>query len=109
MDSMEELLQNDRWSILQQSFYGQSTAFPPLRIAPVFQRNQSCAWVIMSISSVFGMGGNSVLARLLAEEKNKEAGSTLNFCLYAMALSGILVLLTGVLFIEPIARLSGSF
>lgn len=64
--------------------------------------------IIMSISSIFGMGGNSVLARLLGEQKNKEAQNTLNFCLYAMALSGIIVLLTGILFIEPVARLSGA-
>lgn len=64
--------------------------------------------MIMSIASIFGMGGNSVIARLLGEDKNKEVKSTLNFCLYAMALSGILILLTGLLFMEPIASLSGA-
>lgn len=64
--------------------------------------------IIMSIASIFGMGGNSVIARLLGENKNKEVRSTLNFCLYAMALSGIIILLAGFLFIEPIARLSGA-
>ena len=64
--------------------------------------------VIMSVASIFGMGGNSVIARLLGEDKNKEIQSTLNFCLYAMALSGIIILLTGILFMEPIARLSGA-
>ena len=64
--------------------------------------------IIMSIASVFGMGGNSVIARLLGEDKNKEVKSTLNFCLYAMALSGIIILLAGILFMEPIARLSGA-
>lgn len=64
--------------------------------------------MIMSIASIFGMGGNSVIARLLGEDKNKEVKSTLNFCLYAMALSGILILLTGLLFMESIASLSGA-
>lgn len=64
--------------------------------------------IIMSIASIFGMGGNSVIARLFGEDKNKEAGSTLNFCLYAMALSGIIILLAGILFMEPIARRSGA-
>ena len=31
--------------------------------------------IIMSIASVFGMGGNSVIARLLGEEKKKEVRS----------------------------------
>ena len=64
--------------------------------------------IIMSIASVFGMGGNSVIARLLGEDKNKEVKSTLNFCLYAMALFGIMILLAGILFMKPIARLSGA-
>lgn len=64
--------------------------------------------IIMSVASVFGMGGNSVIARLLGEDKNTEVRKTLNFCLYAMALSGIMILLAGILFMEPIAGLSGA-
>ena len=64
--------------------------------------------IIMSIASIFGMGGNSVIARLLGEDNNKEVKSTLNFCLYAMVFSGIFILLTGILFMIPIARLSGA-
>ena len=64
--------------------------------------------IIMSIASIFGMGGNSVIARLLGEDKNKEVRNTLNFCLYAMAFAGIMILLIGILFMEPIAKLSGA-
>lgn len=64
--------------------------------------------IIMSIASVFGMGGNSVIARLLGEDKQQEVKSALNFCLYSMAFSGIIILLTGLLFMEPIAGLSGA-
>lgn len=64
--------------------------------------------IIMSIASVFGMGGNSVIARLLGENKNKEAHSTLNFCIYAMTLAGIMILLIGIILMEPIAKLSGA-
>ena len=64
--------------------------------------------IIMSIASVFGMGGNSVIARLLGENDNKRVSQTLNFCIYAMALAGIVILLVGVAFMEPIARLSGA-
>lgn len=64
--------------------------------------------IIMSIASVFGMGGNSVIARLLGENKNKEVRSTLNFCLYAMLFAGIIVLVAGVLFMGPIAKISGA-
>ncbi len=64
--------------------------------------------IIMSIASIFGMGGNSVIARLLGENKNKEVSRTLNFCMYAMAIAGIIILVAGLLFIEPIAKLSGA-
>lgn len=64
--------------------------------------------IIMSVASVFGMGGNSVIARLLGENKNKEVKSTLNFCLYAMAFAGVMILLAGILFMEPIAKISGA-
>ena len=64
--------------------------------------------IIMSIASVFGMGGNSVIARLLGENKNKEVRSTLNFCLYAMLFAGIIVLVAGVFFMGPIAKISGA-
>ena len=64
--------------------------------------------IIMSISSIFGMGGNSVMARLLGEDKNKEVRRTLNFCLYAMTLAGIMILLIGIFFMEPIAKISGA-
>lgn len=64
--------------------------------------------IIMSIASIFGMGGSSVIARLLGEEKKKEAGTTMNFCVYAMAFSGIITLILGLVFLQPLAKISGA-
>ncbi len=64
--------------------------------------------IIMSIACIFGMGGSSVIARLLGEEKKKEAGSTMNFCVYAMAFSGIITLILGLAFLHPLAKISGA-
>lgn len=64
--------------------------------------------IIMSIASIFGMGGNSVIARLLGENDTKRVRRTLNFCVYAMAIAGIVILLIGVVFMQPIASLSGA-
>lgn len=64
--------------------------------------------IIMSVASVFGMGGNSVIARLMGEKKEEEVKRTLNFCMYAMIFAGILILAAGVLFMEQIAQLSGA-
>ncbi|MDE6921548.1 MAG: MATE family efflux transporter, partial [Lachnospiraceae bacterium] len=64
--------------------------------------------IIMSVASIFGMGGNSVIARLLGEDKRGAVRTTLNFCLYAMTFAGMIILLTGILFMEPIAKISGA-
>ena len=64
--------------------------------------------IIISISSVFGMGGSSVVARLLGEKNTKTAKSSVTFYFYAMTAAGIIVLIAGLLFIEPIARLAGA-
>lgn len=64
--------------------------------------------IIMSIACIFGMGGSSVIARLLGQERIKEAGTTMNFCIYAMAISGILTLVLGLAFLQPLAKISGA-
>ena len=64
--------------------------------------------IVMSIACIFGMGGSSVIARLLGEEKKKEAGTTMNFCVYAMVVAGILTLVLGLLFLNPLAELVGA-
>ena len=64
--------------------------------------------IIMSIACVFGMGGGSVIARLLGEEKKEESGTTMNFCVYAMAIAGIAVLALGLAFLQPLAKISGA-
>ena len=64
--------------------------------------------IVMSIASIFGMGGNSVIARLLGENDTPKASRTLNFCMYAMAMAGIVILLAGVVLMQPIAKLSGA-
>ena len=62
----------------------------------------------MSIACVFGMGGSSVIARLLGEDKKEESGTTMNFCVYAMAIAGIAVLVFGLAFLRPLAKISGA-
>ncbi|MCI9417616.1 MAG: MATE family efflux transporter [Eubacterium sp.] len=64
--------------------------------------------IIMSIACIFGMGGSSVIARLLGEEKREESGTTMNFCVYAMAIAGIMTLVLGLVFLRPLAILSGA-
>lgn len=64
--------------------------------------------IIMSIASIFGMGGSSVIARLLGERNTESARTCVTFCAYAMAASGVIVLAAGLLFIAPIAGIAGA-
>ncbi len=64
--------------------------------------------IVMSVSSIFGMGGSSVIARMLGEKKVDIARRCVTFCTYAMALAGVLILVLGCLFMDKIALLAGS-
>lgn len=64
--------------------------------------------IIMSIACIFGMGGSSVIARLLGGEKNGEAGAVMNFCVYAMAIAGVVTAVLGLAFLEPLAKGAGA-
>lgn len=64
--------------------------------------------IIMSIACIFGMGGSSVIARLLGEEKKEDSGATMNFCTYAMAIAGMITLALGLAFLQPLAEMAGA-
>lgn len=64
--------------------------------------------IIMSVSSIFGMGGSSVIARMLGEKKADIAGRCITFCMYAMAISGLFILAIGCLFMHRIAVIAGA-
>ena len=64
--------------------------------------------IIMSIACVFGMGGSSMIARLLGEGQKEYAGKTLNFCTYAMVFAGVFTAVLGLVFLVPVAKLAGA-
>lgn len=64
--------------------------------------------IIMSVSSIFGMGGSSVIARMLGEKRNDAAAKCIYFCICSMAAAGILIIGIGLLFMKKIAVVSGA-
>lgn len=64
--------------------------------------------IIMSVASIFGMGGSSVIARLLGEKKSELAKKCITFCIYAMAVSGVVILALGCIFMNQIAGIAGA-
>lgn len=64
--------------------------------------------IIMSIACVFGMGGSSVIARQLGKGNKEYSAKCLNFCIYSVAVAGILVLLAGLSMLAPLSRIIGA-
>ena len=64
--------------------------------------------IIMSIACVFGMGGSSVIARMIGEGRNKDSANCFDFCTWAIFLSSIIVMAAGLLFTKQIAGITGA-
>ena len=64
--------------------------------------------IIMSIACVFGMGGSSVIARLLGKWRKENAGKILNFSTYAMCLAGLVTLGLGLACLPQIDSIAGA-
>lgn len=64
--------------------------------------------IIMSIAAIFGMGGNSVIARLIGGDRRKEAADCFEFCTFAMAASGLIIMALGLVFMKKIALTAGA-
>lgn len=64
--------------------------------------------IIMSLACVFGMGGSSVIARMLGEGKKEDSRLCFRFCTWATLVVGIVVAILGMLCIPGIARAIGT-
>ncbi len=64
--------------------------------------------IIMSIACVFGMGGSSVIARQLGEGNKDYSAKCLNFCIYSIAIAGLLTLALGLLVLTPFSYVIGA-
>lgn len=64
--------------------------------------------IIISIACIFGMGGSSVIARLIGNGNKINASRCLNYSMYAMIVSGFIVMFVGLIFINQIALIIGA-
>ena len=64
--------------------------------------------IIMSIACILGMGGSSVIARMIGEGKKEDSAKCFNFCTYAMAIVGVIVMVLGLIFEKQIAGIAGA-
>jgi len=64
--------------------------------------------IIMSIACIFGMGGSSVIARLLGEDNKEDSRLCFQFSTWAILTFGVIVTVLGMLCVSPIARAIGT-
>ncbi len=62
----------------------------------------------IAIGDIWGLGGSSLMSRLLGEKKDREAGNVSAFCMGAAVASGLLFMALMLIFHEPILHLLGA-
>ena len=62
----------------------------------------------IAMGDIWGLGGSSLMSRLLGEKKDEEAGSVSAFCLYASFLIGLIFMVLMLIFHKPILNLLGA-
>ncbi len=69
--------------------------------APVFV-------LAIAMGDIWGLGGSSLISRLLGEHKDEEAGGVSAFCLYAAFITGVVYMAIMLVFQKPILLLLGA-
>ena len=64
--------------------------------------------VFMSIGTIFGVGGTSVISRAYGEGKKEYAKKVCSFCMWSCITIGILLTIGFILFMEPLLKLIGA-
>ena len=64
--------------------------------------------IFMAVGMLFGIGGTSLISRMLGEGKHKYAKRTSSFCFWTGAVVGIIAMVMILIFVEPICRLVGA-
>ncbi len=64
--------------------------------------------VFMAVGMLFGVGGTSLISRMLGEGRNEYAKHTSAFCFWSGLVVGIISMVLILIFLEPICRMVGA-
>lgn len=64
--------------------------------------------IFMAIGMLFGIGGTSLISRMLGEGKEKYAKNTSSFCFWVGLATGIVAMILILIFVEPVCRMAGA-
>lgn len=64
--------------------------------------------ILGAIGSMFGAGGSALIAKTLGEKQNEKANRYFSMIVYSSIILGIILVISGQLFIEPVMKLLGA-
>lgn len=86
-------------------FVGQTN--DPLQVAAV-SLAMPVFLILMGIGNLFGIGGSSVISRYLGEQKAESIKNVSSFCFYSSIISGIIIGVVSIIFMDNIIPLTGA-
>jgi putative MATE family efflux protein len=64
--------------------------------------------IVMAFSVLFGVGSANLISMRLGQERREEAENALNHCFWLLILSGALLAVLGIIFLEPMLSVLGA-
>lgn len=64
--------------------------------------------IFMAVGMLFGIGGTSLISRMLGEGKEQYARKTSSFCFWIGIVVGIVAMILILIFVEPVCRMVGA-
>ena len=64
--------------------------------------------IIQACGFLFGQGSGNFISRALGQQRREDAARMASFAFFASVLTGCVITVTGLIFLEPLARLLGS-
>lgn len=64
--------------------------------------------IFMSVGMLFGIGGTSLISRMLGEGRKDKAKNTSAFCFWTGLIIGIIAMICIIIFVNPVCRLVGA-
>ena len=105
LPAMTGMIVNALYNIVDRIFVGRAVGEAALGglalVMPVMT-------IVMAFSVLFGIGSANLISMRLGQERREEAENALNHCFWLLILSGALLTVLGVLFIEPILSMLGA-
>ena len=80
----------------------------PLMVAAVSQATPAFLF-FMAVGMLFGVGGTSLISRMLGQGRNREARNACSFCFWTGTVVGVVGMLLMIILCEPLLRKSLLF